>query len=132
MKDDPIQVFRNMLPDGSNHVDGLETSDASNTASTSLGGAGGGNYVGPPPGGGGGGGGGNMDAWQTSVESRLNSLDSRLTSIESGIGDLKAKLATVETDVKHLPSKGFIVSVVTGGAVLLGAVGHYLPKLLGG
>ena len=71
-----------------------------------------------------------MDPWQTSVESRLGGLDRRLSSIETGVGEIKVNIATIDTTVKHLPSKGFIVTAVVGGATLLGVVGHYFPKLL--
>lgn len=57
---------------------------------------------------GGGDGGDGMDAWQTSVEKRLDSLDRHASSIETGVGDMRERLVRVETKVEHLPSKGYI------------------------
>ena len=69
--------------------------------------------------GGGGGTSGGMDAWQTSVEKRLDSLDRRAGALEVGVSDLRERAGRIETKVDHLPGKGFVVTVVLTALTML-------------
>jgi hypothetical protein len=86
----------------------------------------------PPPGGGDGG-----------MEARVARLEADVSHIKSDISDLKKLAASVLSDVSsskvelgklgvrvdHLPGKGFIVSAISGGVVLLIGVLTVLAKL---
>ena len=71
-----------------------------------------------------------MDPWQSSVETRLGSLERRLERIDERLGAVETSVATLVERVGNLPGKGFIVTTVIAGGAMLGAVGHYLPKLI--
>lgn len=75
-------------------------------------------------------GGDGMDAWQTSVEKRLDSLDGRVGRMDDRLGKVEVSLATLVERVAHLPGKGFVVTsavstvmAITGLLVLLQKVG---------
>src|SRR5688500_17060126 len=113
---DGLDVFRSMLSGASNRRENLRPNiDSANTPSPGMGGGGG--QDAPPFGGGGGGGG--MDAWQTSVEKRLDSLDRRAATIEADVGKIKTDVATLIANVSHLPSKGFVVTATLTGLTVL-------------
>ena len=106
---------------GTNRIEKLRPDgDIANFADSRMGGGGGGQRFDPPFGGGGGGG---MDAWQSSVEKRLDGLERRLESVEGKIGDIRETLSSVKTKVDDLPTKWFIVSAVSAigaGAIAIG------------
>lgn len=108
MKGDGIQIFRDMLPVGRNRVENLSgDGDVANNSAPQLGGGGGQGTA--PPFGSGGGGGGGVDPWQSSVESRLTSLDARAVRIEDKVGTVITDVGKLTTRVDHLPSKGWTV-----------------------
>lgn len=51
-----------------------------------------------------------MDAWQTSVETRLTALDNRLGRVDDRLGKVESALATITERVSHLPTKGWAVT----------------------
>ena len=53
-----------------------------------------------------------MDPWETSVENRLGSLDTRLGRIEERIGGVETTTATLTERVSHLPTKGWGVTAL--------------------
>jgi hypothetical protein len=53
------------------------------------------------------------------MEQRLNRLETRMEKIDDRLRGVEINLATLAERVAHLPSKGFLVTVVLGtGAVL--------------
>lgn len=72
---------------------------------------------------------GGMEAWQTSVEGRLDSLDRRVGNIESGVNDMRERLVRVETKIEHLPSKDFVVKVMVATVTIMSAVVGLLTNL---
>lgn len=90
------------------------------------GGGGGGQSGGNPPGGG-------MDPWQTSVESRLTSLDGRLGRIEDKVETTGRDMATLTERVAHLPSKSYIgvgLIALLGGVAALTAFADRIQALV--
>lgn len=126
MKSDRIQIFREMLGGGRNRVENL--APAHNTANTAieLGGGGGGGQRIPPNFGGGGGG---MDPWQTGVENRLNSLDTRVGKIEDRLGGVERSLATLTERVDHLPTSTKLYATAVGIVLALTAAITFGEKL---
>lgn len=79
------------------------------------------------PSGGGGGTSGDMEA-------RVGRLEERLDKVGDRLGAVEVNLAILSERVAHLPSKGFIVTVVGSGLALIGGLtvfGEQVRTLLG-
>ena len=74
-------------------------------------------------------GGGGMDAWQTSVENRLGTLDNRLGRIEDRTNTISSDLAGLRAKVDTLPSKGFIVGIVLSSLTVIAAVVAFIDNI---
>lgn len=78
--------------------------------------------VGPIVGGGGGGDG--MDELRSRVskiEAYTDTIREDISSIKPDLKDVRERFARLEANVGHLPSKGYINTVVVGTIVLIGA-----------
>ena len=56
------------------------------------------------------------------MEGRVSRLEARFDKMVDETAEIRVNLATLTERVSHLPSKGFIVSVVSTGVVVLGGV----------
>lgn len=63
-------------------------------------------------------------------------LQSDVEHLKGTVGELRKdgrevrdRLIKLETDVSHLPSKGFIITIMVTGVTLMGAILTILPKL---
>jgi hypothetical protein len=110
MKNDGMQVFRDMLKGGRSSIENLSTNDDTGNSVGQLAGGGGGQSV--PPGFGGRGGGG-MDPWQTSVEGRLGKLEERLGKVEQSLATLTERVARLPTNTKLYSTAVAIVGAIT-------------------
>jgi hypothetical protein len=54
-----------------------------------------------------------------------------VTELQVGDREMRDRMARLEVKVEHLPSKGFIVVVVTSALVIFGAVITIAPHLQG-
>ncbi len=54
-----------------------------------------------------------------------------LGELQTDMRDMRDRMARLEVEVKHLPSKGFIVVVVTAALVIAGGIATVTPKLWG-
>lgn len=70
----------------------------------------------------GGGTSGGMDGWQTSVESRLGSINADVRELRTGVGTLNTSVATLTERVAHLPSKGYMAAWLIAATTLITAV----------
>lgn len=70
-----------------------------------------------------------MDPWQTSVEKRLDGLDTRMGRVEGRLGQVEINLATLTERVSHLPGKGFVVYAAISTVTALTAIIVLLSKL---
>lgn len=140
MNSDPLAPFRAMLKGSVNVAPtGRPTEGGNRLEGLRFEGHGLGNRFlghGSISGGGGGGqwggglvGGGDMGPWETSVENRLDSLDRRLMTIDGNITQIATDTAILKTEVSHLPTKGFIVSIVTIAFSLIATLLLFLEKI---
>ena len=70
-----------------------------------------------------------MDAWQTSVENRLGSLDARLGGIEARVGGVETNTATLTERVSHLPTSTKLYATAVAIIIALSAVITFAEKL---
>lgn len=65
---------------------------------------------------------GGMDGWQTSVESRLGSIQTDVRDLRAGVGSLNTTAATLTERVAHLPSKSFIIKASLTSLAVIAAL----------
>lgn len=70
-----------------------------------------------------------MGPWETSVENRLDSLDRRLGSIGGDVGQIKTDTAVLRSDMRHLPTKGYIITAVVTLLALFAALTAYADTI---
>ena len=80
-------------------------------------------------GGGNGGGDDGVKVWRESVEKRLDSLDRRQSSIEQELSAIKVSVGKIETEIKHLPSKGFIVTALLMTLGIMVAIATFWSRI---
>jgi hypothetical protein len=80
-------------------------------------------------GGNGGGIGGGMETRVAVLEAHMEHVREDLRVMKSDVSTLKTDVATLVERVAHLPSKGFIATVVIGTAAILAALGAFAPAL---
>lgn len=70
-----------------------------------------------------------MEARIAKLEAQMEAV-ARDTSILTGeMKDVLVRLRAVEVKIDHLPSKGFIVSVVTGALALFGSLSFFSDQI---
>ena len=72
---------------------------------------------------------GGMDAWQQSVEKRLDSLDGRAQRLEVDVGAIKVDVAVLNERVSHLPTKGWMVGALTTGLIVITGLIAFMDKI---
>lgn len=75
---------------------------------------------------------GNGDGTFDGMEARVAKLEAHVEHIRDDLGKLAGvpiDLATLKTRVDHLPSKGFIVTVITAGVAAIGALVTFAEKI---
>lgn len=85
-----------------------------------------------PPAGGGGGTEARLAALEVHVSyirEDLARIEATANSTKTDLSDLRIEAARLSVKVDHLPSKGFIVGVVTGALALIAGLVIYLGKL---
>jgi hypothetical protein len=70
-----------------------------------------------------------MDPWQTTVETRLTSLDGRLGRIEDRLETAGKEVATLTERVAHLPSKGYIGASLVALLIAFAALTAFADKI---
>ena len=70
-----------------------------------------------------------MDPWQSSVETRLGSLERRLERVDDRLGTVETALATLTERVSHLPTTTKLYAAAGTIVVALTAVITFGQKL---
>ncbi|OBX20295.1 hypothetical protein A9995_00755 [Erythrobacter sp. QSSC1-22B] len=65
------------------------------------------------------------------MEARVNRLETRLDKTNDTLGDVRVDLSTLVERVAHLPSKGFIVTALGTGVLILGGITLAAERLKG-
>ncbi len=77
------------------------------------------------PGGGGGGSSGGMEPRAAKLEASVERIVADVAMMRSDVSNARERLAALEVKVDHLPSKGFIVTVVAASlAIVAGLIGY--------
>jgi outer membrane murein-binding lipoprotein Lpp len=76
--------------------------------------------VGPITGGGGGDGMDELRSRVSKIEAYTDTIREDISSIKPDVKDVRERFARLETNVSHLPSKGYINTVVVAAIVLIG------------
>lgn len=74
-------------------------------------------------------GGGGNDGSGSGVDARLTRLENQTDKIGENLGSAATDIATIKENLRHLPSKGFIVSASIGAMTFLTTVLVFLDKL---
>lgn len=70
-----------------------------------------------------------LEATASHIERDVADLRTDVRSIKDSAADLRERLARVEENVRHLPSKGFIVTCTLLTFSFLGGIALFAPKL---
>lgn len=75
---------------------------------------------------------GNGGGTSDGMEPRIAKLEAQMEAVRSDLSrlaNLPADLATVKENVRHLPSKGFVVTATSTSIALIGAIVIFADKL---
>lgn len=131
MANEGLELLRDLLKGATNEVENPPHGDEYQSISQPPLNAGGGQDIVPPPPGGGGGYGGGMDPWQSSVETRLGSLERKLERVDERLGGVETNVATLMERVAHLPSSTKLYTTAVAIVIALTAAITFSEKLHG-
>jgi hypothetical protein len=63
------------------------------------------------------------------LQTKQENVEDELKLVRNDVKDARDRLGVLEERVRHLPSKGFIIVVVTSGLVIGGGIATIAPKL---